>query len=101
MPQHLGLFLLGSVVITVVPGADMALVTRQVVSRGLPAAQATILGNLSGLVVHAAALGAGLSALLVASATADTTVKFAGAAHLGDLGVQSPRRARRPSRQAS
>ena len=58
----------------------MALVTRQVVTRGRRAAQATILGNLSGLAVHASALAVGLSALLVASATAYSVVKLAGAA---------------------
>lgn len=97
MPQHFALFLVGSVVITVVPGADMALITRQVVTRGRGAAQATIFGNLSGLVVHALALAVGLSALLVASATAYTTVKLAGAAYLVYLGVQSFRQARRSS----
>jgi threonine/homoserine/homoserine lactone efflux protein len=50
----------------------MALVTRQVVTRGYRAAQVTILGNLSGLVVHASALAVGLSALRVASASAYT-----------------------------
>src|SRR3979411_478096 len=94
MPQHFALFLIGSVVITVVPGADMALVTRQVVTRGRGAAQARIFGTLSGLVVHALALAAGLSALLVASATAYTAVKLAGAAYLVYLGVQSIRQAR-------
>jgi threonine/homoserine/homoserine lactone efflux protein len=73
----------------------MALVTRQVVTRGRSAAQVTVFGNLTGLVVHAAALAAGLSALLVASATAYTTVKLAGAAYLVYLGVQSLRHARR------
>ncbi len=95
MPQHLWLFLVGSLVITLVPGADMALVTRQVLTRGSAAAQATIGGNISGLVVHATALGVGLSALLVASATAYTTVKLAGAAYLVFLGLQSLRQARR------
>ncbi|MDQ3858584.1 MAG: LysE family transporter [Actinomycetota bacterium] len=70
MPQHLGLFLVGSTVITVIPGPDMALITRQAVSRGRRAAQATVFGNLFGLVVHTAALAVGLSALLVASASA-------------------------------
>jgi threonine/homoserine/homoserine lactone efflux protein len=101
VPHHLGLFLLGSVVITVVPGADMALVTRQVVTRGRAAAQVTIFGNLTGLVVHATALAAGLSALLVASATAYTTVKLAGAAYLVYLGVQSLRQARRSATVAA
>ena len=98
MPNHLGLFLVGSLVITVVPGADMALITRQVVTRGRAAAQATVFGNLTGLVVHAAALAAGLSALLVASATAYTTVKIAGAVYLVWLGLQSFRHARRDAR---
>jgi len=83
------------VLVTIVPGADMALVTRQVVTRGRGAAQATLFGNLSGLVVHATALVVGLSAFLVASATAYTVVKLAGAAYLVFLGVQSLRQARR------
>jgi threonine/homoserine/homoserine lactone efflux protein len=95
MPHHLLVFLAGSVVVTVVPGPDMALVTRQVVTRGRAAAQATIAGNLSGLVVHASALAAGLSALLVASATAYSALKLAGAVYLVFLGVQSLRRAGR------
>src|SRR5919198_6621089 len=95
MPHDLVVFLLGSIVVTVVPGPDMALITRQVVTRGRRAAQATIFGNLSGLVVHATALVVGLSALLVASATAYTVVKLAGAAYLVFLGVQSLRQARR------
>src|SRR5438067_5250305 len=100
MPQHLWLFLLGSVVVTLVPGADMALVARQVVTRGRATAQVTIAGNVSGLVVHTVALAAGLSALLVASATAYTTVKLAGAAYLVYLGLQSLRQAKRTKREA-
>jgi threonine/homoserine/homoserine lactone efflux protein len=95
VPHHLLVFLVGSVVVTVVPGADMALVTRQVVTRGRRAAQTTILGNLTGLAVHASALAVGLSALLVASATAYSVVKLAGAAYLVFLGLQSLRQARR------
>jgi threonine/homoserine/homoserine lactone efflux protein len=95
VPHHLPVFLLGSILVTVVPGADMALITRQVVTRGRRAAQVTILGNLSGLVVHATALAVGLSALLVASATAYSVVKLAGAAYLVFLGLQSIRQARR------
>jgi threonine/homoserine/homoserine lactone efflux protein len=95
VPDHLLVFLVGSLVVAVVPGPDMALVTRQVVTRGRRAAQTTILGNLSGLVVHTTALAVGLSALLVASATAFSVVKLAGAAYLVFLGLQSLRQARR------
>jgi threonine/homoserine/homoserine lactone efflux protein len=94
VPQHFLLFLAGSILVTVIPGADMALITRQVVTRGRRTAQATIFGNLSGLVVHGLALAVGLSALLVASATAYTAVKLAGAAYLVYLGYQSLRQAR-------
>jgi threonine/homoserine/homoserine lactone efflux protein len=89
-------FLVGSVLVTVIPGADMALVTRQVLVGGPSLAQKTIFGNLTGLLVHGAALAAGLSALLVASATAYTVVKLAGAAYLVYLGVQALRASRRP-----
>ena len=90
-------FLVGSVLVTVIPGADMALVTRQVLVGGTPLAQRTIFGNLAGLLVHGVALAAGLSALLVASAAAYTTVKLAGAVYLAYLGVQALRSARRPA----
>ena len=82
-------FLAGSILITVVPGADMALIMRQVFLGGTRLAQRTIFGNLTGLVVHATALAVGLSALLVASAEAYTLVKLAGAAYLVFLGAQS------------
>jgi threonine/homoserine/homoserine lactone efflux protein len=95
-PDVLLPFLVGSVLVTVVPGADMALVTRQVLVGGPSLAQRTIFGNLTGLLVHGVALAAGLSALLVASATAYTAVKLAGAAYLVYLGVQALVASRRP-----
>lgn len=86
-------FLVGSILVTIVPGADMALIMRQVFIGGTALAQRTIYGNLTGLVVHATALAVGLSALLVASAEAYTVVKLAGAAYLVYLGAQSLRSA--------
>jgi threonine/homoserine/homoserine lactone efflux protein len=73
----------------------MALVTRQVLIGGPRLAQRTIAGNLTGVAVHGVALAVGLSALLVASATAYTTVKLAGAAYLVYLGIQTFRSAGR------
>ena len=93
--EQLQLFLVGSILITVVPGADMALVMRQVFIGGTSLAQRTIFGNLTGLVVHAVALAAGLSALLATSAEAYTVVKLAGAAYLVYLGLHSILQARR------
>jgi len=99
--DQLQLFLVGSILITVVPGADMALVMRQVFIGGTSLAQRTIFGNLTGLVVHAVALAAGLSALLAASAEAYTAVKLAGAAYLIFLGVQTLLAARRREAEAA
>src|SRR5918998_2236571 len=99
-PELLLPFLLASVLVTVVPGADMALVTRQVLVGGPRLAYRTIAGNLPGLLVHGFALAVGLSALIVASATAYTTVKLAGAAYLIWLGVQAIRTSRRPPERA-
>jgi threonine/homoserine/homoserine lactone efflux protein len=93
-PELLLPFLVASVLVTVVPGADMALVTRQVLVGGPPLAYRTIAGNLTGLLVHGFALAAGLSALIVASATAYTTVKLAGAVYLVWLGIQAFRASR-------
>jgi threonine/homoserine/homoserine lactone efflux protein len=89
-------YLVASVLVTVIPGADMALITRQVLVGGPALAQKTIFGNLTGLLVHGVALAAGLSALLVASAAAYTVVKLAGAAYLVFLGVQALLASRRP-----
>jgi threonine/homoserine/homoserine lactone efflux protein len=99
-PELLLPFLLASVLVTVVPGADMALVTRQVLVGGTRLAYRTIAGNLTGLLVHGFALAVGLSALIVASATAYTTVKLAGAAYLIWLGVQTIRTSKRPPERA-
>jgi threonine/homoserine/homoserine lactone efflux protein len=93
-------FLVASVLVTVIPGADMALVTRQVLVGGPALAQKTIFGNLTGILVHGIALAAGLSALLVASATAYTVVKLAGAAYLVYLGVQALLASRQPPADA-
>jgi threonine/homoserine/homoserine lactone efflux protein len=90
-------FLVASTLVTIVPGADIALITRQVFLGGTRLAQRTIIGNLSGIAVHGAALAAGLSALLVASATAYTVVKLAGAAYLIWLGIQTLRASRKPA----
>ena len=87
--QHFPQFLAASVILMFVPGVDMALVTRQVVMHGRRSAFATLGGLLVGGLTHAAFATAGLSAVLLTSATAYTAVKTAGAIYLVVLGLQT------------
>jgi threonine/homoserine/homoserine lactone efflux protein len=88
-------FALVAAVVTVVPGADMALVARSVLARGRWAGYVTSLGCCSGLWVHAVASALGLSAILMTSAALFSAVKLAGALYLVGLGLLSLRRALR------
>jgi len=79
-------------VLTILPGADMALVMRNVLSLGRPRTMLTIAGIACGCMIHATASALGMSAVLATSATAFTIMKTVGAAYLMWIGIQSFRR---------
>jgi threonine/homoserine/homoserine lactone efflux protein len=83
-------------ILTVLPGADMALVTRNVLALGRRRTMLTIAGIGMGCVLHATASALGLSAILATSATAFNVVKTIGAAYLVWIGIQSIRTAGAP-----
>ncbi|MBB5938492.1 LysE family translocator [Streptomyces zagrosensis] len=76
-------------VLTIVPGPDMAVVTKRAVKSGWRDGLRTVGGITAGLLIWGVLAVVGLAAVLAASATAYTVVKLAGAAYLGFLGVQA------------
>jgi threonine/homoserine/homoserine lactone efflux protein len=83
------LFLGVIALLTITPGADMAMVARSVFMGGRPAAFATTLGIGAGCLIWALASAAGVAAVLAASETAYNALRLVGAAYLVWLGVQS------------
>ena len=79
------------------PGPDTAMTVRNALLGGRSAGLATALGVSTGLAIWALAASAGLVALLIASEPLFLAVKYAGAAYLVWLGVQSLRAAFGPS----
>ncbi|MFF8572661.1 LysE family translocator [Streptomyces sp. NPDC015408] len=87
-------------VLTVVPGPDMAVVTKRAVASGWQDGLRTVGGITAGLLVWGVLAVVGLAAVLAASATAYTVVKLAGAAYLVVLGFQALLQSRRGRSQA-
>jgi threonine/homoserine/homoserine lactone efflux protein len=86
-PGRLVLFVAAALVLLVVPGPAVLYVVTRSVHQGRRAGLASVLGIHTGTLVHIAAATAGLSALILSSAVAFTTVKIAGAAYLVGLGL--------------
>jgi threonine/homoserine/homoserine lactone efflux protein len=82
-------FVGAAILIALTPGADTALVVRNALAAGAPAARRTALGSSAGLLVWGAASACGVAAVLNASAEVFTAVKLAGAAYLVWLGLQA------------
>jgi threonine/homoserine/homoserine lactone efflux protein len=84
----LGLFVAAALVLLVTPGSAVLYIVARSIDQGRRAGLVSMLGVHAGTLVHVAAAAAGLSALLAASATAFSVVKYLGAAYLVYLGVR-------------
>ena len=72
----------------VIPGPAVLFILAQSVEHGRRAGVVSALGVATGGLVHIVAAAAGISALVVSSATAFSIVKYAGAAYLVYLGIR-------------
>ncbi|MER6943162.1 LysE family translocator [Nonomuraea sp. NPDC000554] len=84
----IALFCAATLALLVVPGPAVIFIVTRSVSQGRAAGLVSVLGVHLGSIVHIAAAALGISALLAASATAYTVVKYVGVAYLVWLGVR-------------
>jgi threonine/homoserine/homoserine lactone efflux protein len=85
---RLPLFLSAALLLAIAPGPGMLYVLARSLAGGRREGILSALGTLVGGMVHVLAAAAGVSLILARSAVAFATVKYAGAAYLGFLGVR-------------
>jgi threonine/homoserine/homoserine lactone efflux protein len=86
--EHLPLFVLSGILLNLTPGQDTFYIVGRSVSQGRRAGLLSVLGIVSGSIIHTLAAAFGLSAILATSARAFVIVKLAGAAYLAYLGIK-------------
>lgn len=91
MPSSTSLlgFVAAALVILLIPGPGVLYVVARSVSQGYRAGLISVLGLSAGVLVHVAAAVAGISAILLTSATAFGVVKALGAGYLIYLGIRT------------
>jgi threonine/homoserine/homoserine lactone efflux protein len=83
------LFAGATLLLNITPGPDMVYVTGRAMSDGIRGGMVASLGIAGGLLMHIAALAAGVATLLAANPFAYTVIRLAGAAYLIWLGVDA------------
>ena len=84
--DHLGLFIAAGLLLNLTPGPDVLYIVGNGLRGGWRGGAVAALGITAGCFVHIAAATVGLSALIAASATAFTVLKWVGAAYLVYVG---------------
>jgi len=84
----LGVFVIAALLLLITPGPAVLYIVTRSITDGRRAGLVSMLGVHTGTLVHVVTAAAGLSALLAASATAFSVVKYLGAAYLIYLGVR-------------
>jgi threonine/homoserine/homoserine lactone efflux protein len=82
-------FLLAGVVLVAVPGPSVLFIVGRALAHGRRAALTSVAGNTTGVMVIVVAVALGVGAVAAASGTVFAALRFAGAAYLVYLGVQT------------
>jgi threonine/homoserine/homoserine lactone efflux protein len=85
--SHLLAFVAAGLLLNLTPGPDVFFIVTQALRGGVRAGLVAALGITAGCCVHIAAAAVGVSALVAASATAFSVLKWAGAAYLVYVGA--------------
>ena len=86
--SSLGLFVIAALVLLLTPGPAVLYIVTRSIDQGRRAGLVSVAGVHVGTLAHIFAAAAGISALLAASATAFSIVKYLGAAYLIYIGVR-------------
>lgn len=84
--DHLGLFIVAGLLLNLTPGPDVLYILTNAVKSGWRTGAVAAAGITAGCFVHIAAAALGVSALMAASSTAFTALKWMGAAYLVYVG---------------
>ena len=86
--HHLLFFIAAGLLLNLTPGPDVLYIVTHALRSGARAGMVAALGITAGCFVHIFAAAVGVSALMAASATAFTVLKWAGAAYLVYVGLR-------------
>lgn len=95
--ENLLLFVMSGLLLNITPGSDILYILGRSSSQGFRGGAIAALGIGAGCIVHVMAATVGISAVIAASATAFTVVKYVGAAYLVYIGIMMFRKRKETS----
>jgi len=85
--QNFSLFLVSCILLNLTPGQDTMFIIGRSMAQGRKAGIISVLGIMTGVLIHTSFAALGLSAILATSSLAFSIVKYAGAGYLIWIGV--------------
>jgi threonine/homoserine/homoserine lactone efflux protein len=86
--QNLSLFVISCILLNLTPGQDTLFIIGRSIAQGKKAGLLSVMGIMSGVLIHTSLAAFGLSAILATSAWAFDTIKTIGALYLIWIGIK-------------